>query len=62
MMQTTLVFLASTEMYSTTECAAALAKPVVGSSRKSTSGSGSRGEVDESKSALTQRIEIVFIQ
>lgn len=40
MMQTTSVFLARLEMYSTTECADALSKPVVGSSRKSTSGSG----------------------
>lgn len=39
MMHTTFVRAASLEMYPTTEYAAALAKPVVGSSRKSTSGS-----------------------
>lgn len=45
MMQTTPVCDASLEMYSTTECAAALASPVVGSSRKSTAGSSSVGAI-----------------
>lgn len=40
MMQTTLVCLARLEMYFTTEWAEALSNPVVGSSRKRTSGSG----------------------